>query len=787
MANGNPRRRRSDFSTGVTLPRGQLRQLVESLQQVSVLQRLGWCLLATVWMWCVMGSWTPPFAYHIGDTPVRGIVARTRFRVADPDETEKRQRQARAQALCVYQHDKQPLVNLRQALQDSVFRLNSAASFAQLTAEERAVWNDFLTMSSSPAEQNAEQLYNDFRDALAQDKNLAQFEKGIQTAFAVFERDGLLEGLAHGFEDGNQTAILVHDVGNEATTHRVEVADARLGQAAAGLRANLEREFVATGLPAPRCATLAQLVTTWLQGKKLPVTLSLDSKATAQMRDEATAKVETAYREYQPGELIVSGSAPFRASDIELLEKEYDAIRAVASWWDILRYSLASFGMYIALHILCGVYIYAHHRRILLDLRRLRALLAAVVLTVTVCAFDRFDNRYEWRGAIIPMVLFGATIAIAYGRELSLLITAAVSLGVTLALGQSLPDFVILFATASTTILLLGRIRSRTKLIYVGLAAGVVATLTTLGVSTLVGRTFGWFGVGRLPINELDDWLQQSFVLRQICGAVWYGICAALAGVLMTGLLPFIEKLFDVQTDISLLELGDAAHPLLQELVRRAPGTYNHSITVASIAEAAAEAIGAHGLLVRVGAYFHDIGKVFKPDYFAENQRDTGNRHESLVPAMSTLVIVAHVKDGSDLAHQHRLPRAVIDFIEQHHGTTLVEYFYRQATKLQEENPNAVAVDETSFRYPGPKPQSKEAAVLMLADASESASRTLVDPAPSRIEHLVHELATKRLLDGQFEECGLTLQELHDIEDSLIKSLTAVYHSRIKYPSQLTA
>ena len=148
---------------------------------------------------------------------------------------------------------------------------------------------------------------------------------------------------------------------------------------------------------------------------------------------------------------------------------------------------------------------------------------------------------------------------------------------------------------------------------------------------------------------------------------------------------------------------------------------------------------------------------MFKPDYFAENQRESGNRHESLVPAMSTLVIVAHVKDGADLAHQHGLPQSIIDFIEQHHGTTLVEYFFHQATMRQEDNPDAVAVDETSFRYPGPKPQTKEAAVLMLADSAESASRTLVDPAPSRIEHLVHELAMKRLLDGQFDECGLTL------------------------------
>jgi putative nucleotidyltransferase with HDIG domain len=205
------------------------------------------------------------------------------------------------------------------------------------------------------------------------------------------------------------------------------------------------------------------------------------------------------------------------------------------------------------------------------------------------------------------------------------------------------------------------------------------------------------------------------------------------------------------------------------------------------MSEAAAESIGANGLLVRVGAYFHDIGKMFKPGYFVENQAQDSNLHESLLPAMSTLVIIAHVKDGADLARAHHLPRSIIDFIEQHHGTTLVEYFYEQATRQQQDDPDKEDVQESSFRYPGPKPQSPEAGVLMLADAVESASRTLVDPTPARIENLVHGIAMKRLLDDQFDECGITLKQLSTIEDSLIKSLTAVYHGRIKYPDQQTA
>jgi hypothetical protein len=188
-----------------------------------------------------------------------------------------------------------------------------------------------------------------------------------------------------------------------------------------------------------------------------------------------------------------------------------------------------------------------------------------------------------------------------------------------------------------------------------------------------------------------------------------------------------------------------------------------------------------------VGAYFHDIGKMLKPDYFIENQPTDVNRHETLVPAMSTLVIIAHLKDGADLARQHRLPQPIIDLIAQHHGTTLVEFFYDRATEQQQADPNGGEVDESTFRYPGPKPQTKEAAVLMLADAVESASRTLVDPTPARIESLVRELAEHRLHGGQFDESGLTLRELRTIEKSIVVSLTSIYHGRIKYPEQRTA
>ncbi len=366
----------------------------------------------------------------------------------------------------------------------------------------------------------------------------------------------------------------------------------------------------------------------------------------------------------------------------------------------------------------------------------------------------------------MPLIVFGMIMAIAYRQELALLFTGVISWIVVLAMGGDLPMFLLLFGTTTAAVLNLGRIRSRSKLVYVGLFAGCVAALLDLAMNMIDNRPLGW--------SLFRDAGHQF---------IW----TMLAGFFMTGLLPFVEKLFGVLTDLSLLELGDITHPVLQELVRRAPSTYNHSLTVGSIAEAAADAIGARGLLCRVGAYFHDIGKMLKPGYFVENQGQEGSRHEGLVPAMSTLVIVAHIKDGADLARQHHLPQPIIDMIQQHHGTMLMEYFYDRAHTQQAADPNGSEIDENLFRYPGPKPQTKEAAVLMLADAVESASRTLVDPTPGRIEGLVSDLAQRRLQGGQFDESGLTLRELGAIERSLVMSVASIYHGRLKYPDQRSA
>jgi hypothetical protein len=231
---------------------------------------------------------------------------------------------------------------------------------------------------------------------------------------------------------------------------------------------------------------------------------------------------------------------------------------------------------------------------------------------------------------------------------------------------------------------------------------------------------------------------------------------------------------------MTLLDYSDANQPLLKKLAMDAPGTFSHSLLIGSIAEAAAESIDANGLLCRVGAYYHDIGKIGKPRYFVENQMGAASRHDSLSPAMSQLIIAGHVKDGIEMAKEYRLPVIIRQFIETHHGTTLIEYFYEEARKKSGGN-NAPPA-EADFRYPGPKPQTKEAAIIMIADAVEGAVRALPEVVPTKIEGVVHTMAMKRLQDGQFDECELTLGELSRIEVSLAKSLAAHHHGRIAYP-----
>jgi putative nucleotidyltransferase with HDIG domain len=459
---------------------------------------------------------------------------------------------------------------------------------------------------------------------------------------------------------------------------------------------------------------------------------------------------------YPRGLVLFERGQPIQERQLELLKAEHHAFLDSESPQDLLRRGIA---LFVIFSLLTGsVVIYV--ARFQTSLARSLPMVSGVCVLVFVTVLSStLLNQPPWHAGLLPLTFTAMVLTLAYNPQFALMMSFALLLGLTVVQGTTIEPLLEQMGGLATAILLLRNVRTRTQLVQVATFAGLAYLLMTIATGLLSGQ-------------------QASLIaIDAVRNCMW----GSLAGFLLTGLLPVVERCFGIVTDISLLELADGSHPLLQELVRRAPGTYTHSITVATLAEAAAEAISANPLLVRVGSYFHDVGKMLKPQYFIENQ--TGeNRHNALEPALSTLIIIGHVKDGLALAHQYNLPRPIIDFIAQHHGTTLVEYFYREAMKIQEETGQPTADLEACFRYPGPKPRTRENGILMLADAVESTSRSLSNPTPSSLHKMVHDLLMKRLLDGQFEESGLTLTELRRIEESLSKSLIALFHARIKYP-----
>jgi putative nucleotidyltransferase with HDIG domain len=357
----------------------------------------------------------------------------------------------------------------------------------------------------------------------------------------------------------------------------------------------------------------------------------------------------------------------------------------------------------------------------------------------------------------VPVALGGLLLAVLFNSRLAFAGALAISILTSLLASAELRFFLHSFVGSLTAIFALVGQKSRATLLKAGALVGLANLYSIVAWSFLSGAT------GSLGFDLLCGLINGLFV-----------------AILALGLLPLFEYLFQVATDFRLIELCNMNHPLLKQMILKAPGTYHHSMVVGTLAEAAGEAIGANTLLCRVGAYYHDIGKMTKPLYFVENQTDSKEPHGKLRPSLSSLVIVSHVKAGVELGRAYGLPTAVVEMIPQHHGTRLVTFFYDKAKKSQD--PDMGEVQEAEFRYPGPKPQTKEAAILMLADAVEAASRTLTERTQGRFQGLVGNIVNTIFTDGQLNECELTLRELRLIEESFVRVLLGIYHHRVDYP-----
>jgi putative nucleotidyltransferase with HDIG domain len=488
-------------------------------------------------------------------------------------------------------------------------------------------------------------------------------------------------------------------------------------------------------------------------------TIVFDEEGTELAARGAAAAVEPVMVRTPRNDLIIARG--------ERLLESAAASREGESWWRRWLERLGFAGLVAAAASLFVLHLAATRPAVLRNPGRTLGLL---VMTSGFAAVG-VAGVVMWPGGAIFAAVFAVAASamyamLCYDERLGIAVSALAVVLLGGVLGTGLGFALALFVVASAAVASLRDLRSRASLIRAAATAAVVAAVAflLLGVVEVVPLGEGW-------AQALGDGLAA-------------GAAALSIGFIVVGTLPALERIFDIATGLTLSELRDPRQPLLRLLQERAPGTYSHSLQIATLAETAADAIGADGLLVYCGALYHDIGKVNKPDYFIENQTDGFNRHDKLSPAMSLLVIVGHVKDGLAMAKEQALPKVLHHFIESHHGTTLVEHFYRAAVSRAEalgETEGDVA--EVDFRYPGPKPRSREAAILMLCDAAESASRTLSEASPKAIEALVRKLARIRLEDGQFDECALTFQELRRIEESIVKSLVSLHHGRIGYRS----
>jgi len=426
---------------------------------------------------------------------------------------------------------------------------------------------------------------------------------------------------------------------------------------------------------------------------------------------------------------------------------------------------------------------FSRSSRILLVFGIILVQLAVTKLLLVICNSGNYRFlKPEMAGLITPYAFAPLVLSVLLGRQHGLFAAFFVSLWSSVLFGPiDAPLLVTSLISGFTAVSLTLQVRRRSRLIRAGLGVGVAIWLLSL--------TFGLIGPINLFAPVANDW---GMIGVQSALAVGNGI---LTATLVGGALPILEHLFRITTDISWLEASDLNHPLLRRMTIEAPGTYHHSLVVANLAESAAEAIGANATLCRVCSYFHDVGKLVKPEYFTENMSFERNPHDDLAPTMSALIIIAHVKEGVDLALKYKLNQRIIDIIQEHHGTSLVYYFYQRALqqhqdaraggkimKLREDD--IPDVREESFRYSGPKPQTKESAIVSLADTVEGASRSLEKPTPQKIESLVNDLIGERITDRQLDDCDLTLGELKVIAERFRFTLMMMLHSRIAYPKR---
>jgi len=730
-----------------------------------------------------------PLAVRKGETTAYPIIARADFDYADDEVTSDARDLAAYRVPGVYRPTTQPITAVKDGLLALVEAVKGAETIDQVDETLRTAWGvdaelfDAIKKALGPSASPSESA-----EAGAEAENLARVQDAIARAadaladpanMAILSEQDHQRASDRGKDSRDLYAKLPSGLlpeglkplqGHELTL-TVLLADGEreipLQNVLVQTQTGILRDRVASLVEGPLGAVLGKGAVKRLSGGiavRIGPTLLFQAAETENRRAEARRRIEPIRIPWKKNTTLVQAGTIIGEEHLRLLAQESSAYQAELGW---LRKALVWAGAAAVVALVLALQTAAISRFQPNVARSTARSLILGLLCLVVLGGSKLAAQANWPLAFSTFLLTTAAlvVAVAYNPRFALGLAWTLALLVTLAIQGDFGWLLVALVGTATAVLVLGEINNRSKLIKVGLLAGLGFFLTANALAF-------W----RLEYSAARWWPLLRMSLE-------YFASGLAAGFVMLGLLPGIERAFGIVTNISLLELCDVNQPALKRLAIEAPGTYAHSLLLGTLAEAAAEAIGANRLLARVGAYFHDIGKVDKPRYFVENFQNQEQPHDNLTPPMSRRVIMSHVKDGQEMADRLGLPPPIRNFIAEHHGTTLVEYFFREAQRRHAEEGGEAPL-EADYRYPGPKPRSPETAVVMLADTVEGATRCLKEPTAPKIQATVHEMVLKRLLDGQLDSSGLTLSDLYKIEEALTKTLASVYHGRVPYPSE---
>jgi hypothetical protein len=682
-----------------------------------------------------------------GSVAPRDVVAPRDLIVPDADATARRRTEAAADVLPVYELDSAAPGRYEQQLRDSFGRARPAALRARKSGALTQELRDAFTLP----------IGDEALTALARQG----FSEDLENRFAAIGLDLYRGGIVDHRDlapEARTRGIIARDAATGRETRRGDAGTIEYGsETRSAIAARLAEGPFTTRERAEVAAFLAAI---------LRPNLTYDPAQTAARRDSAARSVESVFTRIPRGKAIVRRGDEITPRTAQWITAVQASASDPSSWIKMM-------GVFV-LQVLAVAAFWLDARR---QRRRKRERSTGVVFGSVIATGILFALVTRGGFAIaqalspsleaasgsvnfaIPFAAGPIVVSLVAGMGPALLVALVHAIGAGVLMGLSFPFALFAVVGSLAGIYGLGKLRARSVLLAMGGIVGAGNLVAIAAIHFLSAGPWGW------------EFLWDSLA----------GIAGGLAVAMVVGLfLPVFEHLFSVVTDIRLLELSNQNLPILRTLALEAPGTYQHSLMLGHLAEAAAEAIGADALLARVSGYYHDIGKTKMPDYFIENQVKGFNRHDRLEPSMSALIIAAHVKEGVEMAKKARLPEPIVTAIREHHGTKLIRYFYQKA--VTKADPAQGGIQETDYRYPGPKPSTRILGILMIADAVEAASRTLIEPTPAKIRAMIQTIVDDCLRDGQFDECDLTMRDLAIIVEALERSVATMFHHRIDYP-----